>query len=107
MPPPLNILLITADQWRGDLLGSAGHPFARTPNLDALARSGVRFAQHYCQAYPCGPARASLVTGLYAHKHRSIRNGTPLDARHPTLFGEARRAGDAPLLFGCTYTTSD
>ena len=105
--PALNILLITADQWRGDLLGAAGHPFARTPNLDALARAGTRFAQHYCQAYPCGPARASLITGLHAHKHRSIRNGTPLDARHPTLFQEARRAGYAPRLFGYTDTTLD
>ena len=103
----LNILLVTADQWRGDLLGAAGHPFARTPNLDALARSGTRFARHFCQAYPCGPARASLLTGLYAHKHRSIRNGTPLDARHPTLFQEARRAGYAPRLFGYTDTTLD
>ena len=103
----LNVLLITADQWRGDLLGVAGHPYARTPNLDALAGSATRFAQHYCQAYPCGPARASLLTGLYAHKHRSIRNGTPLDARHPTLFQEVRRAGYGPALFGYTDTTLD
>ncbi len=102
-----NILLITVDQWRGDLLGSADHPFARTPNLDALARAGTRFAQHYVQAYPCGPARAGLVTGLYAHKHRSIGNGVPLDARHPTLFTELRRAGYRPTLFGYTDTTRD
>jgi arylsulfatase A-like enzyme len=103
----LNILLISVDQWRGDLLGSAGHPFARTPNLDALAAAGTRFARHFCQAYPCGPARASLVTGLYAHKHRSIQNGVPLDARHATLFKETRKAGYRPRLFGYTDTTLD
>lgn len=102
-----NILLITVDQWRGDLLGAARHPFVRTPNLDALARESTRFARHFCQAFPCGPARASLVTGLYAHKHRSIGNGVPLDARHPTLFTELRRAGYRPTLFGYTDTTLD
>ncbi|MCW6510432.1 sulfatase-like hydrolase/transferase [Lichenifustis flavocetrariae] len=102
-----NILLITVDQWRGDLLGAAGHPFARTPHLDAFAAEATRFASHYCQAYPCGPARAGLVTGLYAHKHRSIGNGVPLDARHPTLFTELRRAGYRPTLFGYTDTTLD
>ena len=102
-----NILLITVDQWRGDLSGAAPHAFAPTPNLDALAREGTRFTRHFCQAYPCGPARAGLVTGLYAHKHRSIGNGVPLDARHPTLFTELRRAGYRPTLFGYTDTTLD
>lgn len=105
--PRPNILLITVDQWRADLLGQAGHAVVHTPNLDALAREGTRFTRHYCQAYPCGPARAGLVTGLYAHKHRSIDNGVPLDARHPTLFTELRRAGYRPTLFGYTDTTLD
>ena len=102
-----SILLVTADQWRGDLLGCAGHPFAVTPNLDALAREGTRFARHYGQAYPCAPARAGLVTGLYPHKHRVVSNGTPLDARHPTLFTALRGAGYRPTLFGYTDTALD
>ena len=105
--PRPNLLLITVDQWRGDLLGVAGHLFVRTPNLDRLAEAGTRFTRHYVQAYPCGPARAGLVTGLYAHKHRSIGNGVPLDARHPTLFTELRRRGYLPTLFGYTDTTLD
>ncbi|SNB78669.1 Arylsulfatase A [Arboricoccus pini] len=100
---PLNILLITADQWRGDLMRLAG-PF---PALEGLAAEGVTFERHFNQAYPCGPARASLWTGLYAHKHRSIQNGTPLDARHPTLFQLLRGAGYQPRLFGYTDTTLD
>ena len=102
-----SILFITADQWRGDHLGCAGHPFAVTPNLDALAREGTRFARHYGQAYPCAPARAGLVTGLYAHNHRVVSNGTPLDARHPTLFTTLRGAGYRPMLFGYTDTALD
>lgn len=105
---PLNVLLITADQWRGDLLpGGVGGYGPPTPSLDSLAREGTRFARHYCQAYPCGPARAGLITGLYPHKHRSIRNGTPLDRRHRTLFQEVRAGGYRPVLYGYTDTTAD
>lgn len=101
-----NVLFITVDQWRGDLMPGRGS-WLQTPHLDALAREGTSFAAHYCQAYPCGPARASLLTGLYAHKHRSIQNGTPLDARHRTVFQAARAAGYSPTLFGYTDTTPD
>ena len=104
---PLSLLLVTADQWRGDLIGCAAHSFAVTPNIDALAREGTRFARHYAGAHPCAPARAGLITGLHAHKHRVVSNGTPLDARHPTLFTELRRAGHRPTLFGYTDTALD
>jgi arylsulfatase A-like enzyme len=103
----LNILLITADQWRGDALGALGHPCARTPVLDRLTKEAVTFTRHYGQATPCGPARASLLTGLYACNHRSITNGTPLDARHKTLATELGRAGYDCVLFGYTDTSAD
>jgi arylsulfatase A-like enzyme len=102
-----NVLLITLDQWRGDCLSALGHPCVRTPNIDALAGEGVLFRRHYAQASPCGPSRASLLTGLYQHNHRSVRNGVPLDARHATLAAEARKAGLEPLLFGYTDTSLD
>ncbi|MFO1070459.1 MAG: alkaline phosphatase family protein [Geminicoccaceae bacterium] len=103
----MNILFVTADQWRGDCLGAAGHPSAVTPHLDRLAADGVRFARHHTQATPCGPARASLHTGLYAFNHRSITNGTPLDARHRTVAQLLRAAGRDPVLFGYTDTSAD
>ena len=101
------VLLISADQWRGDALGSLGHPAARTPNLDQLAADAVRFDQHYTNAVPCGPARATLLTGLYPHIHRSVRNGTPLDARHSNIALEVRKAGIDPVLFGYTDSSMD
>jgi arylsulfatase A-like enzyme len=103
----MNLLFITADQWRGDCLSCVGHPVARTPNLDRLAADGVLFTRHHAQATPCGPSRASLHTGLYALNHRSITNGTPLDARHKTLAGLLRQAGHDPVLFGYTDTSAD
>ncbi len=60
MSTPMNILFITADQWRGDCLSSVGHPCVQTPNLDRLAADGVVFEQHFAQATPCGPSRSSL-----------------------------------------------
>ena len=102
-----NILLITADQWRGDSLGVMGHPCVRTPTLDALAAEAMVFANHFAPCAPCSPARASLYTGLYQMNHRVVANGTPLDARFDNVALAARRAGYRPALFGYTDTTLD
>ncbi|MCK5920494.1 MAG: alkaline phosphatase family protein [Methylococcales bacterium] len=103
----MNILFITADQWRGECLSSLGHPHVRTPNLDTLAASGVSFKRHYAQTTPCGPSRASLYTGMYLQNHRSVLNGTPLDSRHTNLALETRKAGYEPTLFGYTDVSLD
>lgn len=102
-----NVLLVTLDQFRADHLACAGHPSARTPHLDELARSGVRFARHTSQAAPCGPGRASLYTGTYQFNHRVVGNGTPLDARFDNVALAARRAGYEPALFGYTDQAID
>lgn len=102
-----NVLLILADQWRGDALSCLGHACARSPHLDALAAEGALFRRHYAQCAPCGPARASIFTGLYLHNHRVVANGAPLDARLTNLALEARKAGYAPALFGYTDQTPD
>jgi len=102
-----NVLLITADQWRGDCLGLAGHPVLKTPAIDALAAEGSAFLRHYAQAAPCAPGRASLYTGLYQMNHRVLRNGTPLDARHDNIAKALRRAGYEPVLFGYTDQAVD
>ncbi len=102
-----NVLLITADQWRGDCLSSVGHPVVRSPHLDALAADGVLFERHYANAVPCGPSRACLHTGMYLHNHRSATNGTPLDRRFTNWALETRGAGYDPALFGYTHTAPD
>ena len=103
----MNILLITADQWRGSATGYANHPHVRTPNLDALAAEGVAFLNHYSQAAPCSPARAALYTGLYQMNNRVVRNGTPLSDRFDNIAKAARRAGYDPTLFGYTDVSPD
>jgi len=88
-------------------LSGLGHPHVRTPALDALAADGVSFRRHFAQATPCGPARTCLYTGMYMQNHRSLLNGTPLDARHTNVAVEARKAGYEPALFGYTDISLD
>jgi arylsulfatase A-like enzyme len=107
MTAPINVLFITADQWRAECLSALGHPVVKTPNLDALAADGVLFRNHFAQCSPCGPSRASLLTGMYMMNHRSVRNGTPLDARFTNVALEARKAGYDPSLIGYTDTSAD
>ncbi len=102
-----NILLICADQWRGDCISALGHKNVKTPHLDALMADAVTFTRHFGQGTPCGPSRTSLLTGMYLMNHRSGRNGTPLDRRHTNLALEARKLGYEPALFGYTDTTPD
>ena len=104
---PRKVLFITVDQWRGECLSVLGHPVVRTPHLDTLARDGTLFRRHYASCSPCGPSRASLLTGMYLMNHRSGRNGTPLDQRHTNLAWEVRRLGFDPTLFGYTDTSPD
>ena len=63
-------VLLMSDQNRRDFLGGEGNALARTPNLDAPARSGMRFGAAYCSNLVCTPSRASLLTGLYTHHHQ-------------------------------------
>ena len=103
----MNILFITADQWRGECLSALDHPDIKTPNLDKLAEQGVLFKKHFAQATPCSPSRTSIHSGMYLHNHRVCSNGTPFDARHTNWALETRRAGYSPYLFGYTDTARD
>jgi arylsulfatase A-like enzyme len=59
-----NILWLTSED-NGPHLGAYGDPFATTPNLDALARRGVRYTRVWSTAPVCAPARTALITGMY------------------------------------------
>src|SRR5690348_13824701 len=90
---PPNILILMSDQHRRDAIGAAGNTVCRTPNLDALAASGVRFDNAYCANPVCVPARASLLTGLYTHRHGALNNNTPWPLEHRTIAHYFARAG--------------
>lgn len=72
-----------ADQHSRKALGSYGHPLARTPNLDALAEGGARFANAYTNSPICVPARACFATGRHVHETGYWDNATAYDGRVP------------------------
>ncbi len=72
-----NILMIHAESWDGRMLGCQGfHPAMRnaTPNIDALAERGTRFANAYCTNPICCPSRANMLSGTYTHECESWNN---------------------------------
>ena len=89
-----NVLFLMSDDMRVEL-GCYGSMFhARTPNLDALAKAGVRFDRNYCQFPLCNPSRASLLTGRPPTKTGVLGNRTDFRSIHsdwtslPQLFKE-------------------
>lgn len=107
MPAERNVLFVVIDQLRADCLFGALADHVNLPHLRALMADAVSFRRHFSVVNPCGPSRASILTGQYAMNHRSTRNGTPLRHDTPNLATEMRKAGWLPLLFGYTDTTQD
>lgn len=78
---PPNILFLAADDmndWIGCL---GGHPQGYTPNIDALARRGMLFADAHTAAPVCGPSRAALLSGLAPHRTECYSNNDSFDKR--------------------------
>lgn len=107
MTHPRNVLFIVIDQLRADCLNGALAAHVKLPNLRALMQEAVSFENHYSVTNPCGPSRASLLTGQYAMNHRSVRNGTPLRHDTPNIATEMRKAGYLPMLWGYTDSSQD
>jgi N-acetylglucosamine-6-sulfatase len=81
-PPPRrpNILFVLLDDLRADTVGYAGHRAVKTPQIDRIANEGVNFKNAFCTTSLCSPSRASLLSGVYAHKHGVTNNFTEFPA---------------------------
>ena len=93
-----NVLLITLDTTRADHLGAYGYLDVETPNIDALARRGVLFAQATSPAPLTLPAHASIMTGTYPTYHGVRVNGNT--ALSPAQIDDRRDAEAARLRHG-------
>ncbi len=83
--PPPNILFFLTDNQRNDLLGCAGNPIIKTPNIDRLAASGVRFENAFCTSPICAASRASYLTGTYERRHRFTFLTPPLQSAYTDI----------------------
>ena len=100
----LNVLLITLDTMRADRLGAYGWGKARTPNIDALAAGGVRFAHAYCPAPLTLPSHCSILTGTYPLYHKVRNNGSYyLGPEAVTLAERLRDRGFATSAFVASF----
>ncbi len=76
---PRNIVFILTDDHRYDAMGFLkGQAFLETPVLDSIARDGAHIKNAFVTTALCSPSRASILTGLYAHKHRVVDNNTAI-----------------------------
>ncbi len=105
--PQPNILFILCDDLRPAALGAYGSPHVKTPQIDRLAAEGVRFANMFCTTSLCSPSRASILTGLYAHKHGVRDNFTELPTNLPHWPARLREAGYATAYVGKWHMGED
>ena len=80
-----NLLYVFGDQWRASACGYAGNPDVLTPRLDAFARQAANCHLAIAASPVCTPCRASLLTGLYPHRHGLFLNDAPLDPTLPSI----------------------
>ena len=88
-----NILFFFPDQHRSDWLGCNGDLPQCTPNMDRLAKSGVRFTNVFTPSPLCSPARACLATGRDYHRCGVRNNGQNTPLSLPTYYQSLRNAG--------------
>jgi arylsulfatase A-like enzyme len=89
----MNLIVYISDALRTDYVGCYGARYVNTRTIDELAAGGVRFDQAISVASWTCPSTASLVTGLYPHRHGVLHWDARLDPRVPTLFGLAAGQG--------------
>ena len=88
-----NVVLIIADDLAWDDTGAFGNPKIRTPNIDELARGGMRFDRAFVTASSCSPSRSSLITGRYPHATGAEELHWPLPVGQVTFVERLKASG--------------
>ncbi|MBD3253437.1 MAG: sulfatase-like hydrolase/transferase [Candidatus Lokiarchaeota archaeon] len=93
MSEKMNVLFIITDAQRYDHLGCNGNSVLKTPNIDRLAKEGVRFTNYFCTNPICMPNRATLMTGVYPNVHGVRSNGINLREDTQTITKSLKKRG--------------
>ncbi|MEM8672062.1 MAG: sulfatase-like hydrolase/transferase [Planctomycetota bacterium] len=96
---PHIVLVMADDHGYGDT-GFTGHPFVRTPNLDAMAKTGIVFNRFYASAPVCSPTRASVMTGRHPFRVNVPNHGHYLRPNEVTIAEALKTAGYVTGHFG-------
>ncbi len=104
---PNNIIFYFTDQQRWDTCGCFGQPLDITPNLDRLAREGVKFDNAFSPQPVCGPCRALFQTGKWPTETGCFRNNIMLPAGVKTLGNYIEEAGYETAYIGKWHLASD
>ncbi|MSP67860.1 MAG: sulfatase [Alphaproteobacteria bacterium] len=97
---PSNLLIIMSDEHSRALSGCYGHPIVQTPNIDALARRGVRFTDGYTNSPICVPARAIFAVGKYNCQVGYWDNADPYKGEIPSWHHVLREHGHRVVSIG-------
>ncbi|CAN5529338.1 sulfatase [soil metagenome] len=98
---PLNVIFILSDDHRYDFMGFTGKvPWLKTPNMDKMAKEGVWIKNATVTTALCSPSRATVLTGMYAHKHTVVDNSSPLPSNLIFYPQYLQQAGYKTAFFG-------
>ena len=88
-----NFIIIIGDDIGWNDLGCYGNPTVKSPNIDQLAKEGIKFTNVFLTASSCSPSRCSIIAGRYPHNTGAAELHTPLPAGMTTLPGELKKGG--------------
>lgn len=98
-----NIIFIMTDDHASQAISAYGHPLSKlapTPNIDRIAKNGVKFNNNFVTNSICGPSRAVILTGKHSHINGFRMNGETFDGSQPTFPKYLKEIGYNTALFG-------